>query len=138
MLPGVGLIIEAVRKKEPLRHYLLGDVGPVPFLHFMGTVEEQSEGYYSSKSTTYGQQNVMCRSTTGTGTSARLAFLEDEGKIKYAMVASAAMGLIEFFLHFLAFSNSLDAEIVINKTAVSIALSLIIAFSNWSALYLRK
>lgn len=76
------LIIEAVRKKEPLEHYSLGDVGPVPFLHFMGEVEEKEKGFYSSKSTTYVHPNVICRSTTGTGTSARLAFLEYEGKIK--------------------------------------------------------
>ena len=76
------LIVEAIRKEENLEHYFLGDVGPVPFLHFMGKVEKKEEGFYSSKSTTYVHPGVICRSTTGTGTSARLAFLEYENKIK--------------------------------------------------------
>lgn len=76
------LIIEAVRKKVILRHYSLGDVGPVPFLHFMGKVEKIKDGFYSSKSTTYVHPRVICRSSTGTGTSARLAYLEYEKKIK--------------------------------------------------------
>lgn len=76
------LIVEAVRKKEALKHYSLGDVGPVPFLHFMGEVEKKEEGFYTSRSTTYVHPGVICRSTTGTGTSARLAYLEYEKKIK--------------------------------------------------------
>lgn len=76
------LIVEAVRKKESLRHYLLGDVGPVPFLHFMGGVEKKEDGFYTSRSTTYVHPGVICRSTTGTGTSARLAYLQYEDKIK--------------------------------------------------------
>jgi len=76
------LIVEAIRKEENLEHYFLGDVGPVPFLHFMGKVEKVKEGFFRSKSTTYVHPGVICRSTTGTGTSARLAFLEYENKIK--------------------------------------------------------
>ena len=76
------LIVEAIRKKENLKHYSLGNVGPIPFLHFMGEVEKKEEGFYSSLSTTYVHPGVICRSTTGTGTSARLAYLEYENKIK--------------------------------------------------------
>jgi proline racemase len=76
------LIVEAIRKKESLKHYSLGDVGPIPFLHFMGKVEKIEEGFYRSKSTTYVHPGVICRSTTGTGTSARLAYLEYEDKIQ--------------------------------------------------------
>jgi trans-L-3-hydroxyproline dehydratase len=76
------LIVEAIRKKESLKHYLLGDVGPIPFLHFMGEVKKIDEDFYTSKSATYVHPGVMCRSTTGTGTSARLAYLEYEKKIK--------------------------------------------------------
>lgn len=72
-------IIEAIRAKKNFRHYILGDVGPVPFLHFMGKVDKKEEGFYSSRSTTYVHPGVICRSTTGTGTSARLAFLNYEG-----------------------------------------------------------
>jgi proline racemase len=76
------IIVEAVRKKEDPKHYLLGDVGAIPFLHFMGKVEKKEEGFYTSKSTTYVHPGVICRSTTGTGTSARLAYLQYENKIK--------------------------------------------------------
>ena len=75
-------IVEAVRAKESFEHYSLGYVGPVPFLHFMGEVKQEKEGFYSSRSTTYVHPGVICRSTTGTGTSARLAFLNYENKIK--------------------------------------------------------
>ena len=76
------LIIEAIRKKEQFEHYSLSSVGPIPFLHFMGELEKKEDGFYSSRSTTYVHPGVICRSTTGTGTSARLAFLHYEGKIK--------------------------------------------------------
>lgn len=75
-------IIEAIRKKGPLLHYQLGDVGPIPFLHFMGPVEQTSSGDYFSRSTTYVHPGVICRSTTGTGTSARLALMQYEGLIQ--------------------------------------------------------
>jgi len=76
------MIIEEIRKKQDFKHYSLGDVGPIPFLHFMGEVTKKQEGLYSSPSTTYVHPGVICRSTTGTGTSARLAYLYYEGKIK--------------------------------------------------------
>lgn len=74
-------IIESIREKKSFQHYSLGDVGPVPFLHFMGKVKKKEEGFYSSRSVTYVHPGVICRSTTGTGTSARLAFLNYEGKL---------------------------------------------------------
>jgi len=75
-------IVEAIRGKRSYSHYSLGDVGPLPFLHFMGPVETVREGYFRSRSTTYVHPGVICRSTTGTGTSARLALLNYEGAIK--------------------------------------------------------
>ena len=62
--------------------YTLGDVGPLPFLHFMGPEEHVAEGYYRSRSATYVHPGVICRSTTGTGTSARLALMNYEGRIR--------------------------------------------------------
>lgn len=41
-----------------------------------------AEGYYRSRSATYVHPGVICRSTTGTGTSARLALMNYEGSIK--------------------------------------------------------
>lgn len=75
-------IVEAIRAERSYSHYSLGDVGPLPFLHFMGPVETVSEGYYRSRSTTYVHPGVICRSTTGTGTSARLALMNYEGRIQ--------------------------------------------------------
>lgn len=74
-------IVEAIRIQRRFSHYSLGDVGPLPFLHFMGPVENPESGFYSSRSATYVHPGVICRSTTGTGTSARLALMNHEGSI---------------------------------------------------------
>ncbi len=76
------LIVEEINKEKRYEHYDLGFVGEIPFLHFMGEIEEKQSGYYISKSTTYVHPGVICRSTTGTGTSARLALLNYENKLK--------------------------------------------------------
>ncbi|HSP58645.1 MAG TPA: proline racemase family protein [Halomonas sp.] len=75
-------IVEAIQAEKGFSHYALGDVGPLPFLHFMGPVEQVSEHFYRSRSTTYVHPGVICRSTTGTGTSARLALMHYEGSIQ--------------------------------------------------------
>ncbi|APE29561.1 proline racemase [Halomonas aestuarii] len=75
-------IVEAIQAERGFSHYTLGDVGPLPFLHFMGPVEQVADGYYRSRSTTYVHPGVICRSTTGTGTSARLALMHHEGRIQ--------------------------------------------------------
>ena len=74
-------IVEALASSTRLFHYTLGDVGPLPFLHFMGPEEQVGEGYVRSRSTTYVHPGVICRSTTGTGTSARLALMNYEGRL---------------------------------------------------------
>jgi len=75
-------IVEAIQAQRGFSHYTLGDVGPLPFLHFMGPEESVAEGYIRSRSTTYVHPGVICRSTTGTGTSARLALMNYEGRLK--------------------------------------------------------
>ena len=75
-------IVEAIKAERGFSHYTLGDVGPLPFLHFMGPVEQVADDFYRSRSTTYVHPGVICRSTTGTGTSARLALLHHEGRIQ--------------------------------------------------------
>ncbi|MEQ6886756.1 proline racemase family protein [Salicola sp. Rm-C-2C1-2] len=75
-------IVEAIQAERGFSHYALGDVGPLPFLHFMGPVEQVADSFYRSRSTTYVHPGVICRSTTGTGTSARLALLNHEGRIQ--------------------------------------------------------
>lgn len=75
-------IVEAIQTERGFSHYTLGDVGPLPFLHFMGPVEHVGEHFYRSRSATYVHPGVICRSTTGTGTSARLALMHHEGRIR--------------------------------------------------------
>lgn len=74
-------IVEAIRAEGGFSHYTLGDVGPLPFLHFMGPLEHVAEHCFRSRSATYVHPGVICRSTTGTGTSARLALMQHEGLI---------------------------------------------------------
>lgn len=75
-------IVEAIKAERGFSHYTLGDVGPLPFLHFMGPVEQLSDHFWRSRSATYVHPGVICRSTTGTGTSARLALMNYEGSIQ--------------------------------------------------------
>ncbi|MBY5963942.1 proline racemase family protein [Marinobacter nauticus] len=75
-------IVEAIQAARGFSHYTLGDVGPLPFLHFMGPEEKVADGYFRSRSATYVHPGVICRSTTGTGTSARLALMNYEGRIQ--------------------------------------------------------
>lgn len=74
-------IVEAIQAERGFSHYTLGDVGPLPFLHFMGPEQHVGEGYYRARSATYVHPGVICRSTTGTGTSARLALMHYEGRL---------------------------------------------------------
>lgn len=75
-------IVEAIQAERGFFHYTLGDVGPLPFLHFMGPVEQVTDSFYRSRSATYVHPGVICRSTTGTGTSARLALMNHEGRLQ--------------------------------------------------------
>ena len=75
-------IVEALQAERGFSHHTLGDVGPLPFLHFMGPVDQIAENFYRSRSTTYVHPGVICRSPTGTGTSARLALMHHEGRIR--------------------------------------------------------
>ena len=75
-------IVEAILQERGFSHYELGDVGPLPFLHFMGEVEQTGAGHYRSRSATYVHPGVICRSTTGTGTSARMALMHYEGRMQ--------------------------------------------------------
>lgn len=74
-------IVEAIQARGGFFHHALGDVGPLPFLHFMGPVHRVCDGFYRSRSATYVHPGVICRSTTGTGTSARLALLHYQGAL---------------------------------------------------------
>lgn len=75
-------IVEAIVAERGFLHYSLGDVGALAFLHFMGPVEQVAAGHYRSRSATYVHPGVICRSTTGTGTSARMALMHHEGRLQ--------------------------------------------------------
>ncbi|QYJ02838.1 proline racemase family protein [Nocardioides panacisoli] len=73
--------VRAARPGLLQEHPELGDVGPLPFAHFMGPVRTLGEGRLESPSATYVHPGVICRSPTGTGTSARLALMARRGEI---------------------------------------------------------
>lgn len=54
---------------------------PLPFVHFMGGVSGANGGL-RARSATYVHPHVICRSPTGTGTSARLALMAERGEIR--------------------------------------------------------
>lgn len=73
--------VRAARPGLRREHPSLGDVGPLPFVHFMGAVRTVGSGRYESPSATYVHPGVICRSPTGTGTSARLALMAALGDV---------------------------------------------------------
>lgn len=73
--------VRAVRPEFVQSHPDLGDVGPLPFVHFCGPVEQVEDDGFRARSATYVHPGVICRSPTGTGTSARLARLYERGDI---------------------------------------------------------
>ena len=73
-------IMEAVRHGFTDVHPTLGDLGPPPFLHFMGPSETRTDGTIAGRCAAYGHPKVIWRCPTGTGTSARLARLYARGE----------------------------------------------------------
>ncbi|MGX9293254.1 proline racemase family protein [Tsukamurella paurometabola] len=73
--------VRAARPDLLQEHPDLGDVGPLSFAHFTGGVRTIGDGRFESRSATYVHPGVLCRSPTGTGTSARLALMHRRGEI---------------------------------------------------------
>ena len=73
--------VRAARPEFVEVHPDLGDVGPLPFVHFCGPVEQVADDGYRSRSATYVHPGVICRSPTGTGTSARMARMYERGQL---------------------------------------------------------
>ncbi|MDZ7714006.1 MAG: proline racemase family protein [Rhodovibrio sp.] len=73
-------IMEAVRDGFTDVHPTLGDLGPPPFLHFMGPSKTRADGVIEGRCAAYGHPKVIWRCPTGTGTSARLARLHARGE----------------------------------------------------------
>lgn len=74
--------VNAARPQLAHHHPEMGDIGPLSFLHFKGPLEKEGEGKYVSNSATYVHPGVICRSPTGTGTSARMALMVHDGQMK--------------------------------------------------------
>jgi proline racemase len=74
--------VRTVRPEFVEVHPDLGDVGPLPFVHFCGPLEPIDDEGFRSRSATYVHPGVICRSPTGTGTSARLARMFEQGRIR--------------------------------------------------------
>ena len=74
--------VRTVRPEFVEVHPDLGDVGPLPFVHFCGPLEPIDREGFRSRSATYVHPGVICRSPTGTGTSARLARMFEQGRIR--------------------------------------------------------
>lgn len=62
-------------------HPALGFAGPLPFLHVCGPLERVDDDGWRARSATYVHPGVICRSPTGTGTSARLARMVADGLV---------------------------------------------------------
>lgn len=108
-------IVEAIRADRGFTHYSLGDVGPLPFLHFMGPIEEAGQGAYRSRSATYVHPGVICRSTTGTGTSARLALMHHEGRIRPGdTLETVSLRDTSFVGEFAGIRREGDRDVVVN------------------------
>lgn len=73
--------IKAARNEFREEHPEIGYEGPLAFIHFMGPVNRVADQGFESRSATYVHPGVICRSPTGTGTSARLALMAERGEI---------------------------------------------------------
>jgi proline racemase len=75
-------IMEAIRADFRDVHPTLGDLGPPPFLHFMGPTRTRGDGVLEGRCAAYGHPKVVWRCPTGTGTSARMARLFARGEMQ--------------------------------------------------------
>jgi trans-L-3-hydroxyproline dehydratase len=74
--------VRAARPGFALEHPVLGNPGPLPFMHLCGPLEAVGDEGYRARSATYVHPGVICRSPTGTGTSARMARMYEKGLIR--------------------------------------------------------
>lgn len=58
------------------------NVTPLPFVHFMRPAEAVGDAGLRARGATYMHPDVICRSPTGTGTSARIALMAERGDMK--------------------------------------------------------
>lgn len=74
--------VNTVRPEFVEQHPELGDVGSLSFVHFMRPSEAVGDEGFRARSATYVHPEVICRSPTGTGTSARMALMAERGELK--------------------------------------------------------
>lgn len=73
--------VTAVRPEFIANHPDMDEESPLPFVHFMRPSERVDTQRLRARSATYVHPHVICRSPTGTGTSARLALMAERGEI---------------------------------------------------------
>ncbi|AWN14490.1 proline racemase family protein [Salinisphaera sp. LB1] len=73
--------VKTVRPEFIENHPEFDDVTPLPFVHFMRTAHAV-DGGFRARGATYVHPGVICRSPTGTGTSARIALMAERGQIR--------------------------------------------------------
>lgn len=74
--------VKTVRPEFAESHPEHGSVAQLPFVHFMRPGTDMGEGGWRAPSATYVDPHVICRSPTGTGTSARLALMAEREAIE--------------------------------------------------------
>ncbi|HLQ84859.1 MAG TPA: proline racemase family protein [Salinisphaeraceae bacterium] len=74
--------VETVRPEFVDNHPEFDHVTPLPFVHFMRALTRVDEHGWRTAGATYVHPHVICRSPTGTGTSARLALLAEHDEIE--------------------------------------------------------
>lgn len=74
--------VKTVRPEFVENHPEFDDVTPLPFVHFMGPAEAADEQGLCARSATYVHPGIICRSPTGTGTSARIALMAERGDMQ--------------------------------------------------------
>ncbi len=73
--------VKTVRPEFIENHPEFDDVKPLPFVHFMRDAHV-IDGGFRARGATYVHPGVICRSPTGTGTSARIALMAERGEIR--------------------------------------------------------
>lgn len=73
--------VETARPQLKGHYPSFADEHELAFVHFMRPAS-RADGGFRARSTTYVHPHVICRSPTGTGTSARLALMAERGEIE--------------------------------------------------------
>lgn len=74
-------LVESARPHVRPQHFIGGNAGPLSFVLFVGGLKDTSSGALQARQAAYVHPGVICRSPTGTGTAAHLAWLAKRGEV---------------------------------------------------------